>query len=173
MKLALLFSLFSLLALAILASPAQSESPASQKEAHARIPHVIQIGVDAGGGIYLEKFLKEHPADFKNFQRLIDEGASTLNARTDYFITITQPNFTCMITGRPAQGLDGMSEDIGHHWMKNWDLQKVKDPQSIHDMNPGKQYLSSVFDVVHDAGFTTGLYWEPNKFHYNVVLTHL
>ncbi len=48
MKLTLLFSLFSLFALEILVSPARAESFASQKEAHARIPHVIQIGVDAG-----------------------------------------------------------------------------------------------------------------------------
>ena len=45
---------------------------------------VIHISVDALGSKYLEQFLKEFPDDFSNFARLINEGASTLNARTDY-----------------------------------------------------------------------------------------
>ena len=40
--------------------------------------------------------------DFASYQRFVDEGASTFNARADYTHTNTLPNHTCMMTGRPV-----------------------------------------------------------------------
>lgn len=51
----------------------------------------------------------------------------------------------------------------GHYWLKNHDVTAEGTPDSLHDENPEGGYTSSVFDVVHEHGLSTGLYWAPNK----------
>lgn len=104
--------------------------------------HVVHISVDALGGKYLEKFLKESPDEFKNFKRLVDEGATTLNARTDYFRTVTLPNHTCMVTSRPVLTPENWKEAAGHHWIKNGTPGKE---ESLHDVNPHKRLYREYF----------------------------
>lgn len=128
------------------------------------VTHVVQISVDALGARYLQKFLAESPDEFKNFERLINEGATTLNARTDFTSTSTLPNHTSMITGRPSQTPAGWPEAQGHNWEWNRVFPDAKAPASLHATNPEKGYTSSVFDVAHDNGLKTALYSGKGKF---------
>ena len=128
--------------------------------------HVIHISVDALGGKYLSQFLQETPADFPNFARIIREGASTLNARTDYTHTNTLPNHTCMLTGRPVKTPEGWAECQGHFWEENSEFPGENVPTSLHATNtagPGS-YTASAFDVAHDAGLKTAIYAGKSKF---------
>lgn len=127
----------------------------------APVSHVIQISVDALGGKYLEKFLRESPEEFPNFARMIREGASTLNARTDFFRTSTLQNHTCMITGRPVLTPESWKEAKGHGLLQNSYPLKV---ESLHAVNPEGGYTASTFDVAHDHGLKTALYSGKAKF---------
>jgi hypothetical protein len=135
------------------------------------VPHVIHISVDALGAKYLEQYLKDSPAEFSHFGRLIREGASTLNARTDYTHTNTLPNHTCMLTGRPVRTAPEWPEGVGHFWEWNTTFPdpEGKAPPSLHGTNPTGGYTSSVFDVTHDAGLKTALYSGKNKFEMYVI----
>lgn len=133
--------------------------------AAAPVAHVIQISVDAMGAKYLDKFLQESPQDFNNFGRLIKEGASTLNARADYTFTITLPNHTCMVTGRPVDTPPEWPEAQGHYWKWNGDFPSPDAPASLHAVNPAGGYTASSFDVAHDNGLSTALYSGKEKFH--------
>ncbi|RYZ84791.1 MAG: hypothetical protein EOP04_17310, partial [Proteobacteria bacterium] len=151
----------ALVALGMQACQAQAPNVTTSKA----VPHVIHISVDALGGKYLDKFLKESPQDFNNFGRLIAEGASTLNARTDYTHTITLPNHTCMVTGRPVKTPDEWQECSGHFWEWNGEVPSDKAPASLHATNPvGGGYTSSTFDVAHDNGLSTAIYSGKSKF---------
>lgn len=124
---------------------------------------VIHISVDALGSKYLEQFLKESPDDFSNFARLINEGASTLNARTDYSHTNTLPNHTCMLTGRPVRTPADWQECTGHFWEWNGSFPSEKVAASIH-ANNSNGYVTSSFDVAHDHGLSTAMYSGKSKF---------
>lgn len=97
-----------------------------------------------------------------NLKRFQDEGVWTINARADYTQTNTLPNHTCMLTGRPVAQPDGMPNTVHHGFTEN------KLPQrgdTLHNQgNPNLKYIASVFDVVHDAGLSTGMYVAKDKF---------
>jgi hypothetical protein len=152
------------LAITLLAVGLQAVGAHAQKPAQAPVPHVIQISVDALGGKYLEKFLQESPAHFTNFARLIKEGSTTLNARTDYSNTSTLPNHTCMVTGRPLRTPAEWQECSGHFWTWNGDFPSAEAPASLHATNPAGGYTASTFDVAHDNGLKTALYSGKSKF---------
>ncbi len=63
--------------------------------------YVIHISVDGLAPRCLETLLAE--GKVPTFARLQKEGAWTHNARTDFDYTITLPNHTCMVTGRPVK----------------------------------------------------------------------
>jgi hypothetical protein len=152
-------------ALALTTSPQQSQAQQKQPiRASQPVPHVIHISVDALGSKYLEKFLQEAPEEFNNFSRLIKEGSSTLNARTDFTHTNTLPNHTCMVTGRPVKTPAEWQECTGHFWEWNGDVPSPKAPASLHATNPTGGYTVSTFDVVHDNGLSTALYSGKSKF---------
>ena len=110
--------------------------------------YVIQISVDGLGSAWLEPLLKA--GELPNFERLEREGAWTHNARTDYDMTITLPNHTCMVTGRPVQDrVIGDRAVAGHLWTVNTDDQ----PENLHGNRHG--YIASTFDVAHDHGLRT------------------
>jgi hypothetical protein len=100
-----------------------------------------------------------------NFSRFVTQGATTFNARTDYDRTITLPNHTSMLTGRPV--LDQTGGITGHHYTDNSDppsgrtLQNNPNNGANGNSNP---YIASIFDVVHDNGLSTGMWTGKTKF---------
>ena len=101
-----------------------------------------------------------------NFARLQAEGAWTHQARNDVTLTITLPNHTSMLTGRPV--LDAGSAQ-GHGYVNNTDPDDIPDIpvpglnlSTVH--TAAGEYVPSVFNVVHDAGLSTAMYASKTKF---------
>jgi predicted AlkP superfamily pyrophosphatase or phosphodiesterase len=118
--------------------------------------YVIHISIDGLGSHQLEGFLARDQVP--NLERLIREGLSTLNARTDHNWTITLPNHVSQLTGRPVQ--DKYYElNSGHRWNTNL----TPEPGVTLHSNRGF-YLASTFDVAHDNGLSTALYSSKDKF---------
>jgi hypothetical protein len=86
-----------------------------------------------------------------NLTRLMEQGASTLNARTDPAYTQTLPNHTSQFTGRSVYGAAGHQVDFN-----------VDQGTTVHA--EADTYIASVFDVVHDHGGSTLLYAGKPKF---------
>jgi predicted AlkP superfamily pyrophosphatase or phosphodiesterase len=122
------------------------------KKIAADYAHVLIISVDGLRPDALnEPLLSLLPA----FNRLL-RGPHTLDARTDANFTVTLPNHLSMLTGRPVNGPEG------HGWKLNTDPPGATQGGSLH-ANKG-EYVSSVFDVAHDAGFSTMVAASKSKF---------
>ena len=120
----------------------------------------ILVSVDGLGATYLRQQLDR--GKLPNFAALGRAGASTLNARADYAYTITLPNHTSMLTGRPVSADDDLPNTTYHGWTSNAD---VDFSVTLHNAgNPNLHYIASVFDVVHDHGLSTCLYSGKTKF---------
>ncbi len=109
---------------------------------------VIHVSVD---GLRGDAATKLGPRAAPHLHRLMIEGAFTDNARNDFDITVTLPNHTGQLTGRPALGPDG------HGVSFNSDDGRTL--ESIHG-----SYVAGVFDVAHDRGLATGMYASKKKF---------
>lgn len=119
--------------------------------------YVIQISVDGLAPRFLEALLEEGAAP--TFKRLQSEGAWTHNARTDFDYTITLPNHTCMITGRPVRDKTASPAAIaGHNWVINGDPGE----RTLHENRHA--YVASAFDVAHDHGKRTSMFVSKDKF---------
>lgn len=130
--------------------------PELSRAAQAQSSYVIQVSIDGLGSEYLKPLLAG--GQTPNLARLVHEGASTMNARADYDYTITLPNHTSMLTGRPVS--DKFGDVIsGHHWTTNT---LSADDVTLHS-NRGF-YVAGVFDVAHDHGLSTALYASKAKF---------
>lgn len=149
------------LALALWLSPTtgragQSAAPVSGRAADAATPvaattfdRALLVSVD---GLRSDALIAGPPEDLPGFARLL-RGASTLNARTDFDFTVTLPNHTGMLTGRPVLGQDG------HGWTANDD---AAPGETLHKQKGA--YVAGVFDVAHDRGFRTALFAGKTKF---------
>lgn len=126
-------------------SPQSQSSATSPPSSPAGEERVLVVSLDG----FNTKILEQR--SMPTMERLIDEGASTLNARTAVERTTTLPNHTSMLTGRPVFGPRG--HRIAENTDTGADLQKLND-----------DYVASFFDAVHDAGLTTGLYTTKEKF---------
>jgi hypothetical protein len=136
------------LVLCLLAVSARAEKTAD---------YVIQISVDGLGASWLQALLDK--GELPTFTRLQQEGAFTHNARTDWDFTITLPNHTCMLTGRPVRDKAASPNAIaGHNWTINSDPGERNLHSNRHD------YVASVFDVAHDNGLRTGCFVSKSKF---------
>lgn len=113
------------------------------------VNRVVAISVD---GLNPTAITKLGRAKTPNFHRLMREGAYTLNARTAYEKTKTLPNHTGMLTGRRVDDKRG-----GHGVTFNSDT-----GTTVH--RAADEYVSSVFDVVHDRGGATALFTSKKKF---------
>jgi predicted AlkP superfamily pyrophosphatase or phosphodiesterase len=109
---------------------------------------VVLISVD---GLRADALVKLGPEKTPTLHRLMSEGSSTLNARSDRTWTYTMPNHVCMATGRPSAGSEG------HGYVEN-----TFEGVSIHENK--RAYVASAFDVVHDHGFRAALISSKPKF---------
>jgi len=132
--------------------PEAKPAPARPGEPELRLDplppkRVVVLSID---GLRADAFVNQ-PYELPGFSGLRRDGASTLAARTDPGRTVTLPNHTCMITGRPTDGPEG------HGFSYNG----VTD-QTLHDVKGS--YVASLFDVVHDHGYGTALVASKPKF---------
>lgn len=118
--------------------------------------YVVHISVDGLNARIMQSLIDAGQAP--NFKRFEDEGAWTINGRTDFTQTVTLPNHTTMLTGRPTLPPEGMPNVAFHNWTEN---QSVQNRVTLHRNG----YIPSVFDVVHDAGMSTALYASKDKFN--------
>ena len=114
---------------------------------------VIHISID---GLYANAIEVIGTDQLPGFKRLMDEGAYTLEARTDLNNTFTLPNHTSQISGRRVLESIG-----GHGWTANSNL-LIDEDDSIHNGSSG--YIETTFDVVHDNAMSTSLYASKDKF---------
>ncbi len=126
------------------------------------VQHVIHVSVDGLRADLLQSLIAGDPAGYANFKRFVDEGATTFNARTDYTHSITLPNHTSMITGRPVLQPSGQPNTVHHGYTSNADPAPA---QTLHNSgNLNIPYKASTFDVAHDHGLSTAHYASKTKF---------
>jgi len=132
-------------------SPAPTTAPAPSPAPEPQ-PVVLAVSVD---GLNPEALTTLGRSGAPAFWRLIDGGASTLNARTAHELTITLPNHSGMLTGRPVSGPSGTSVTFND------------DDGSTLEQVHG-EYVPGMFDVAHDHGIGTALFAEKDKFAFLV-----
>ncbi|TQK70046.1 alkaline phosphatase family protein [Nocardioides sp. SLBN-35] len=140
------------LAASFLAAPGTATADRSEPaRASVNDKHVIAISVD---GLNPRALKRLGRAGTPNLHRLIkDEGAGTVNARTQLEMTVTLPNHTSMVTGRRIKASKG-----GHGVTWNDDkVTKTVQQAAGHD-------VASVFTQVHEGGGTTAVYATKSKF---------
>ncbi|UUZ60087.1 alkaline phosphatase family protein [Nocardioides sp. B-3] len=115
------------------------------------IDTVVAISID---GLNPNAITKLGRRGAPTLHKLIRQGATTLNARTELELTDTLPNHTGMVTGRRIEAATG-----GHGVTRNDDRRTPATVQAAagHD-------VSSVFNVVHDAGGDTAYFASKTKF---------
>jgi hypothetical protein len=120
----------------------------------------ILLSLDAMGSNFLGQELQK--GQLPSFAALVRAGASTLNARADHEYTVTLPNHTTMLTGRPVSADPDLPVATHHGWTTNG---MVDASVTLHNGgNPNLSYVASVFDVVHDHGLATCMYAGKAKF---------
>ena len=149
-----LISSLALLA-AVLSTPPSATARPSEPAPAARFaqrdadPQVLAISIDALNPQALRKLGHRRAP---NLWRLIDEGAATLQARTQLELTVTLPNHTSMVTGRRINAARG-----GHG--VTWNDDRPATVQAA-----AGQEVDSLFSVAHDAGVSTALFATKTKF---------
>lgn len=123
----------------------------SAAEATPRITTVIAVSID---GLNSSAIRELGPERTPVLHRLIDEGAWTLNARTEHEQTNTLPNHTGMLTGRRIAAKTG-----GHG--VTWNDERLE-PRTVQEA--AGHPVSSVFNVVDSAKRDTGLFASKQKF---------
>lgn len=124
------------------------------------VERAILVSVDGLGGRYLEEQLAK--GILPSFAALQRAGSSTLNARADYDITVTLPNHTTMLTGRPVARDPDLPADVHHGLMVN---SLMDADYTLHNLGTtNSKYVASVFDVAHDHGKKTCMYAGKAKF---------
>jgi len=88
-----------------------------------------------------------------HLHRLIDEGATTLNARSQVELTLTLPNHTSMVTGRR---IDRSHRGHGVTWNKHRPGTTVQ--------KAAGHGVGSIFSVLENAGLSTALFAAKTKF---------
>ena len=115
--------------------------PASVQESP--IKRVLVLSVE---GLRPTAIRKSGETGTPTLHRLMTEGASTLNARTEVERTTTLPNVVGMLTGRRVKA------SMGGHGVKS-----DRDTGGTVALAAG-HYVSSVFDITHNFGLHTALF---------------
>lgn len=131
-------------------APSPVAAPAAAAAPDARTQHVLAISVDGLNPAAIRRLGRTRAP---HLYQLIDQGVSTLNARTAVERTTTLPNHTSMLTGRRVTASRG-----GHG--VTWDDDR---PGTTVQQAAGHS-VASVFTVVHDAGGSTALFASKAKF---------
>ena len=133
-------------------APSATSAPAQPSAAPGSptVGHVVAISVD---GLNPRAITELGPSGTPTFHRLMRDGACTLDARTEREQTRTLPNHTGMLTSRRIEAGRG-----GHGVTYNTD----SSTRTVHES--AGEYVSSVFDVVHDHGGSTALFATKTKF---------
>ncbi|MFW6870250.1 alkaline phosphatase family protein [Nocardioides sp. CPCC 206347] len=142
------------------AAPTGSTSPASSSSTQpgattsstepAEPSHVVAISVD---GLAVEALLELGEEETPHLHRLLDEGASTLNARSAYEKNVTLPNHVGMVTGRRIDATGG-----GHGVV--WNGNPIDDTVQA----AAGEKVASIFSVAHRHHLTTALFAGKTKF---------
>jgi hypothetical protein len=114
------------------------------------VDYVVAVSVD---GLNPDAIRRLGRQGAPAFHRLIDEGATTLNARTAVELTRTLPNHTGMVTGRPVTRGREHGVTFNH------------DNRSTVHRSAG-EHVASIFTVVHNRGGSTALYTAKRKFDF-------
>lgn len=123
------------------------------------VDHVIHVSIDGLAGRRLQALIAANPGQYAAFEHFIAHGATTFNARIDTTNSFTNPNHASILTGRPVSQPDGLPDTTHHGLITNFNF------TTLHaDGNPSLSYVTSVFDVVHDHGYSTGMYSNKSKF---------
>lgn len=112
------------------------------------ISRVVLLDVE---GLSSRAVRKAGPTRAPTLYRMMSEGAATLNARTEAERTTMLPNFVSMLTGRrvySAAGGHGVKADV--------------DTGGTVAATAG-QYVSSIFDLVHNFGRSTALFSSSDR----------
>ncbi len=137
-----------------------SSEPSLQAPPPRRASRVLVITLDGLGSRPLAPVLEV--GALPTFQRFRELGASTLNARTDFEITVTLPNHASVLTGRPVTAVPGLPADTHHGYTGN---AVPAATETLHTAgNPALDYVASMYDVAHDRGYTTCLFASKQKF---------
>lgn len=111
---------------------------------------VLVISVD---GLTKNVFATMGKKQIPNLWRLMNQGASTRNARTEPEMTVTLPNHVGMVTGRriwKGHGGHGVTWNTNRRWM------------TVH--KAAGEWVRSVFNDVHRAGGATAVFATKTKF---------
>jgi hypothetical protein len=119
------------------------------------VARVVHISIDGLGSNHLDNYVRNAPAQFPTFVRLMAQSAYTLNARCDYDISETIPNHASMFSGRPVLQPEGFPDHIHHGYANNFP--GANDTFHAHG-NPNVPYVHSMLDVAHDYGLSTAFY---------------
>jgi arylsulfatase A-like enzyme len=132
-------------------SVSDAAAPSSdQTTARVNGRQVLAISLDGFNVNVLDKIGR---AGTPNLHRLFRTGASTKNARTQIEMTVTLPNHTSQVTGRP---IDIVNDGHGVTWNTHLPGRTIQ--------THGAGDIESIFTSVHDAGRTTALFATEEKF---------
>lgn len=115
-------------------------------------PQVLVVSVDALNPQAMRKLGHRRAP---NLWRLVDEGASTLRARTQVELTDTLPNHASMMTGR------NIAASSGGHGV-TWNDDRPERPPTV--QSAAGHEVDSLFEVAHAAGISTALFAAKSKF---------
>ena len=138
----------------------RAAAPGARPSHEGPIEYVLLVSVDGLAPRFVDELTRA--GDLPTFRHLQQMGAWTHNARTDVTFTVTLPNHTSMLTGRPVTAVEGLPATT-HHGITYNALPAVTD--TVHNIgNPSLSYVASVMDVVHDHGGRTCFFASKDKF---------
>ncbi len=136
------------------ATPAPASPPPEPVSIRADASEVTRVVVISVDGLNPDAITQLGASGAPTFHRLVDEGASTFNARTEVEMTNTLPNHTGMVTSRRIDAAHG-----GHGVTWNDDRLVPRTVQAA-----AGHPVGSVFSSLDAAGLSSSLFAAKGKF---------